>query len=239
MVTIHGTEITTEVRIIDKSKRAYDISIDAHRALEVVLQKDKSKTRFKHLCVRFQSVFYSAYIMMFKFHGSPPTARLNALFMLYSLVLSFELVLSAIFVIHIMNPMSYIWSIGFPYLFILPGLTLIAPFLGIIASLAGSPRMMMVYSSVNATIALVNYPLTLIALIFFKDQAAYIGILFMLFMNKILLSFYGGKVRQHFINPGYGKTEEKMQKYLEKMLQSDASGRFKGFTPAERASALV
>lgn len=35
MVTVSGVQ--TEVRIIDKSKRAYDISVDAHRALEVVL----------------------------------------------------------------------------------------------------------------------------------------------------------------------------------------------------------
>lgn len=170
--------------------------------------------------------------MLFKFHGAPPTHRLNALFMLYSLILSFELVLSAIFVIHIMNPIRYVWSIGFPFLFILPGLTLLAPITGIFASVAGSPRMMMVYSSMNATIALVNYPLTFIALIFFKDQAAYIGILMMLTLNKMLLSFYGGKVRQHFINPGFGKFEEKMQKYLEQMLKADASGRFAGFTPA-------
>lgn len=61
----------------------------------------------------------------------------------------------------------------------------------------------------------------------------------MLFFNKMFLSFFGGKVRQHFKNPAYAKTYEKMQKYLEHSLKADISGRFKDKTPAEKASALV
>lgn len=107
--------------------------------------------------------------MLLKFHGSPPTARLNALFMIYSLVLSFELVLSAVFVIHIMNPLAHIWNIGFAYIFILPGLTLIAPIFGVIATISGSPRALKIYSSMNATLCLLTYPLTIFTLFFFKD----------------------------------------------------------------------
>jgi len=237
MVQIHGTNIQNEVRIVDKSKRAYDISVDSTRALEQVLQKDRKK--FKHICPRINSVFYSLFVLLLKFHGSPPTARLNVLFLLYSMVLSFELVLSIIFLTHLMNPMSSIWNIGFAYLFILPGITILAPILGVIATMAGSPRLMMAYSSMNATMAILNYPLTFIVLCFYEDQAIYIGILVMLWFNKICLSFYGGKVRQHFINPAYAKTLEKMNKHLDQLLKSDSSGRFLGKTPAEKAALLV
>jgi len=121
------------------------------------------------MCARTQSVFYSIFIMLLKYHGSPPVQKLNLLFILYSMVLSFELVLSMIFILHIMNPMSNVWTFGFPYLFVLPFLTLIAPLCGVCATLAGSPGLMKVYSSMNATMALVNYPITLIALFIFKD----------------------------------------------------------------------
>lgn len=166
-VMVHGTNIEREVKIVDKSKRAYDISIESTRLMESVLLKDKK--RFKHVCARTQSVFYSVFIMLFKFHGSPPTARFNALFILYSMVQSFELVLSMIFLLHIMNPISDVWNVGFAYLFILPGLTILAPLFGVIATISASPRLMKVYSSMNATMCLVNYPLCLFSLFFFED----------------------------------------------------------------------
>lgn len=237
MVQIHGTNQTTEVKIVDKSKRAYDISIDSTRALETVLQKDPK--RFKHICPRIRSVFYSAFVLFFKFHGSPPTGSLSVLLLVYSMVLSFELILSLIFLMHIMNPFSLVWSLGFSYLFILPAITVLAPLLGVVATFAGSPRMMMAYSSMNSTMALINYPLTLFTMFFFKDQAIYIGILTMLFFNKMFLSFFGGKVRQHFKNPAYAYTYAKMQKHLEMALKADTSGRFKDKTPAEKAALLV
>lgn len=142
-----------------------------------------------------KSVVYSLYIMLLKFHGSPPTARLNALFMLYSLVMSFELILSAIFLLHIMNPFAHVWNIGFAFLFILPGLTIVAPLFGVVATISGSPRMMMIYSSMNATMCILTYPLTIFTLFFYKDQVEYVGILLLLVFNKIFISFYGGKVR--------------------------------------------
>jgi hypothetical protein len=208
MVMIHGTNEKQEVKIVDKSKRAYDISLESTKALEEVLQKDKK--RFKHICARTQSVFYSVFIMLLKYHGSPPVQKLSLLFILYSMVLSFELVLNMIFMLHIMNPMSNVFTFGFPYLFVLPLITLIAPVMGVVATFAGSPGLLKIYSSMNATMALVNYPLTLIALFFFKDQAAYVGILLLMTFNKVFLSFYGSKIRQHFINPAYAKTQEKM-----------------------------
>lgn len=67
---IHGTNQLNEVKIIDKTKRAYDISIDATRSLETALHKDKK--RCSHICERTKSVFYSLYILALKFHGSPP-----------------------------------------------------------------------------------------------------------------------------------------------------------------------
>lgn len=64
----------------------------------------------------------------------------------------------------------------------------------------------------------------------------------MLMFNKICLSFYGSKVRQHFSNPAFAKTAEKMQKALNDVFEKDMSGRFDKIAhakPADRAAALV
>jgi len=116
----------------------------------------------------------------------------------------------------------------------------IGPVTGLLATFAASPRMLKVYVSMNATMALVNYPLTLLALIIFKDKVFYVGILILLFFNKICLSFYGSKIRQHFANPGYAKNQYKMQKTLVDELAKDPSGRFKRqIDPAEKAASLI
>lgn len=238
MVMIHGTGREEQVQIVDKSKRAFDISVEATRLLEIKLQKEKKHC--KHSCTRLKSVFYSLFILLFKFHGAPPTARLNALFLLYSLVLSFELVLSTVFITHVFNPFRDVWTIGLAYVFVLPGLSIIAPLFGLLATLAASPRMLLIYSSMNATLAIVTYPLTLVTLLFFKDPATYVGILLLLFFNKIFLSFYGGKVRQHFVNPAYAKVCEKMNKELVQMMKEDQTGRFhSGLSKAEKAQVLL
>lgn len=236
-VMIHGQQTTHDIKIIDKSKRAYDTSFESTQLMEKVLLKDKK--RCKHNCARSKSVFYSMWIMLFKLHGSPPTERLNALFMLYAMVVSFELVLSMIFILHIMNPFSNVWNIGFAYLFILPGLTLIAPVWGLIGSLTASNRMLKTYSTMNATMVCLNYPLTVVALWWVRDQTVYVALIFMLIFNKMCLSFYGSKVRQHFANPGYAKTQEKMKDTLYDVMAADVSGRSKGLTAAQRAAKLV
>jgi len=50
-------------------------------------------------------------------------------------------------------------------------------------------------------------------------------VLILLIFNKILISFYGSKVRQHFANPGYAKTQDKMQEILVDLIAADKSGR--------------
>jgi len=60
--------------------------------------------------------------MTFKLHGKPPMNGLNLWFMLFSMSLSFEFVLTMVYLLHILNPISSIWNIGFAFLFILPGL---------------------------------------------------------------------------------------------------------------------
>lgn len=114
---------------------------------------------------------------------------------MYAFFLSLELLLSFVFLVHIANPTSNLWGFGFPYLFIMPGLTVIGPFWGLMAILLGSATMMKSYSNMNVTMIVINYPLTILYLWFAKESIVYVTILLFLILNKITLSYFGSKVR--------------------------------------------
>lgn len=62
-IMIHGDLLGTHVKIIDKSKRAFEVSYDSSRALELALKK--GKPRFSNCCTRIKSVLYSTYLLYF------------------------------------------------------------------------------------------------------------------------------------------------------------------------------
>jgi hypothetical protein len=200
---IHGSQQQHSVKIMDKSKRAYDCSIESTRALELAISKDE---RSCSTCpTRFKSVIYSLWIMFFKTHGPPPRTDLNGWFMLFSFALSLEFLLTVVFILHICNPLTNALHFGLPFLFIMPGLPVIAPLWGLLAVLAGSAQMLTTYSNMNAVLVLVNYPLTIAFLIFEQEPATYLAIVCLLLLNKVGLSFFGSKVRQHYVNPTFAK----------------------------------
>lgn len=180
-------------KIIDKNKRAFDTSVEATRALELALQKDNRKC--ENSCTRLKSVIYSLWILTFKAQGVPPATFINFWFLMYAVAFALELLLTVVFLLHIANPTSNVWGFGFPFLFILPGLPIIAPLWGGLAVLCGSAQMMKSYSNMNATLLVLNYPLTLLYLWLSGEHIVYTTILLFLILNKVLLSAFGCKVR--------------------------------------------
>lgn len=134
-----------------------------------------------------------------------------------------EILLTFVFVLHIANPTSNVWGFGFPFLFIMPGVTIIAPIWGLLAVLLGSAQMMKSYSTMNSTMLALNYPLTLLYLWFAGESLVYATIIFFLALNKVTLSFFGSKVRQHFKNPAFAKNHYKMLETLSDMITLQAS----------------
>jgi len=161
--------------------------------------------------------------MLFKANGRAPTSKLNFWFLMYSVYFSLELLMTMVFILHIMNPISNVFGFGFPFLFVLPGLTIIAPIWGLLAILIGSATMLKSYSNMNATLVVMNYPLTALYLLYSKDNKVYITIIVFLILNKIPISFFGAKVRQHFVNPCFAKNQIKMQETLSDMMTLEAS----------------
>jgi len=192
-IMLHGTSQHHNVKIMDKSKRAYDCSIESTRALEMAITKDDRQC--SNCPTRFKSICYSVWILMFKAHGRAPMSNLNFWFLMFSVTMSLEILLTVVFLLHIVNPLSNVFGFGFPFLFIMPGLTIIAPIWGLSAILCGSATMLKSYSNMNSTMLFLNYPLTLMYLVFAQESPVYAAIIILLILNKVTLSFFGSKVR--------------------------------------------
>lgn len=63
--------------------------------------------------------------------------------------------------------------------------------------------MMKSYSNMNATMLILNYPLTLLYCWFSGEPIVYTTVLLFLILNKVALSAFGCKVRQNFCNPQF------------------------------------
>lgn len=144
--------------------------------------------------------------MLLKRHGMPPLTGLNFWLLGFSMSLSFELLISVIFTTLVVSPMSNLYRFGLAYLCVLPLITMVAPLWGLVATMKGSVLMLKKFSSLNETMMLTNYPLTLLSLWFFSDKPLYSVYIYVLMLNKVTLSFFGSKVRQHFANPSFAST---------------------------------
>ena len=180
---------------------------------------------------------------LFKHHGLPPNKGSRYPYFLgYAIAVALDLLLTVIIVFHLFSPLSNFRFMGHIFFFVLPGMTFGGPLLGIAGCFIGSPGALKLQSSFNTTAVLVNYPLTLIAMLWLASDPFYICVLILLGLNKIAISYTGAKVRQHWINPGFSKNYAKIQDRFRSLIQakSEAKAGIKtGMTAQERASSLV
>ena len=193
-IFIHGTKTSKQVKIVDKSKRAFEISNESTQALELSLAKPRDGLKFK--CQRVTGFFYALWILLFKHHGLPPKKGSRyPYFLAYAFFVGFDLLLTVVYCVHIFSPISNFQIIGLPFLFFLPGMALFGPLFGVIGSFIGSPGALKLQSSFNSTAVLVNYPVTLVVMMMNGSDPFYMAVLILLCFNKIPLSYTGAKIR--------------------------------------------
>jgi len=130
--------------------------------------------------------------LLLKNHGKLPAKEsLNRWFVFYSLAFSLDILFTLVFLVHIANPIKNVWTFGFVFLFIQPGITIIAPLWGFLAIAFGSAPMMKSYSNMNSSMVVINYPLTIVAMVYMKGPTFYIFVIILLMLNKVLVSFFG------------------------------------------------
>lgn len=230
-----------QVKIIDKSKRAYDISHDAIESFELALRKPKRKC--SHKMVKCRGWWYALWVLFFKHHGIPPKSGTRYQYFLgFSIFIALDALLTFHLVVHMFQPMSNWKLYGIPYFFMLPGMTVLGPICGILACLIASASLLKFMGSVNATAVLMNYPLTFALMVLKNDEPFYVSLVILLWFNKIAISFFGAKVRQHLINPGFcrnaEKIEERFNSYIQAKQEVDA-GVKPGMSAEERAASLA
>lgn len=219
-IYIYGSsESSRSVKIVDKSKRAFDISNDAVKSLELTLRKSRSSC--KHKMLRFRGFLYAFWVLCFKHHGIPPKAGTRYTYFLgFAIFIALDTLLTAITTMHMFHPLDNWKSIGIPFFFIMPTVSMLGPLAGILGCIFGSPKLLKLQASANATAVLLNYPLTLAIMFWIKDEPFYIALVVMLWFNKICLSFFGAKVRQHLINPGFCRNETKIEDRFNVFVQA-------------------
>lgn len=58
------------VKLVDKTKRAFSISIESSKAFELAIRKPRRK--WKHYITRIRSFAYGVFLLLMKHHGKPP-----------------------------------------------------------------------------------------------------------------------------------------------------------------------
>lgn len=241
-IFIHGAGVSKQVKIIDKSKRAFEISNESTKALEISLAKPRNSCVFK--MQKIQGMLYALWILLFKHHGLPPKKGSRyPYFFAFAFFVGVDLLLTVIFCVHVFSPLSNFKIIGIPFMLILPGGTLLGPICGVVGSFCGSAATLKLQSGFNSTAVLVNYPLTLVVMLCStSSDPFYIAVLILLWFNKITLSYTGAKIRQHWLNPGFSKNFDKIQdrfRSLVKTKKEVEAGIKPGMSAQERASSLV
>ena len=97
-------------------------------------------------------------------------------------------------------------------------------------------------SSLNASAALVNFPLTLAVMAYHKDEPFYIATLCTLWFIKFFVSYFSSKVRTHLANPTYTRNTEKIEERYQTLIHAKEDimdGIKPGMSQSERASSLV
>jgi len=136
-VYAHGSDKEgVAVKIVDKSKRAYDISADAVKSFELTISKPRNSCKYS--CRGINAWFYSLFILCFKFHGKPPAKINSSTFsLIYSFLLAMDILLTVNIGFHIFLPFDN-WKIyGVPFLGFYPAVTVLGPIVGVIGSFLG------------------------------------------------------------------------------------------------------
>lgn len=141
-VFIYGSgDSSSKVKIVDKSKRAFDISNDAVKSLELTLRKPRSTC--KHKMLRFRGFWYALWVLCFKHHGIPPKAGTRfSYFLGFAIFIALDTLITAITCMHMFHPLTNWRTLGIPYFFLAPGASLLGPLTGIIGCIVASPRLL-------------------------------------------------------------------------------------------------
>lgn len=190
------------IKLVDKTRRAFSISIESSKAFELAIRKPRKK--LKHAVTRLRAKLYSVYLLLAKHHGSPPGSKdLSFVFAFFAACVALDFMLLINYTLHIMVPVSNFYSFGWVFMFIIFGVPYFSPLLAFVAALNGSPQLLQTVGNMNSLMICVNIPLTLVVSYIKNDDPVYFLQLLMMVAVKVFVSQSSAKVRMFLINPRY------------------------------------
>jgi hypothetical protein len=182
------------VKLVDKTRRAFSISIESSKAFELAIRKPRNKC--KHTVTRIKAVLYGLYLFLMKQQGSPPKSRnLNFLFMVYSGLLSLDILILSNYTLHLFLPYTNFLNFGWVFMFLIFLVAYTGPTVAFVASLKGSPYLMKLSSHMNSLTIMCNIPLVLIVSFYYDEDSIYFVVLALMVIVKMGLSGSSAKVR--------------------------------------------
>jgi hypothetical protein len=228
------------VKLVDKTRRAFSISIESSKAFELAIRKPRNKC--KHTMTRIRAHIYGMYLLLVKHHGKPPgSTNLTPFFVAFAAVLSIDIMLLINFTFHLFLPVSNMHKFGWVFCCLYFGVPYLSPIIAVAASITGDPQLLKQTGNLNSLEITVNIPLTIAASMYYDDDPVFILFLVLMIWFKVALSGVSAKVCQNLINPRYAKNQVKLKKILkrqkekmrkrEEILGKEASNQIEGIGP--------
>jgi hypothetical protein len=181
------------VKLVDKSRRAFSVSIESSKAFELAIRKPRTKP--KHIVTKIRAFFYGIFLLLVKHHAKPPTRHdLTVFFVLMSAIVGLDIMVLINFMYHIFLPPTNFEHFGFAFFFLYPFIPLLSPIFTILACILGSPTLLRTVGNLNATMVLFNIPLTMIFAYNSNDDPQYLLLLLFMIFIKVAISGISAKV---------------------------------------------
>jgi len=205
------------VKLVDKSLRAFSISIDSSKEFELAIRKPRNK--IKHHVNACRTSIYGLWLLFTKHHGSPPEARdLSSFFILYATILAIDILMLISFTFYCFLEDNFS-SFGWAFFFLHFGVPYFAPFIAFVSAITGNESLMKTSGHLNTMTVLFNYPITIAFLICKKDDLVYIFQLVIMLVCKFAINAVGAIIRQYLRNPRFSKNKSKIFKLIKRQRE--------------------
>ena len=136
-IYIHGSGSSRKVKIVDKSKRAFEISHQSTEALEISLQKPRKTCKYQFQ--KLKGFLYAIYILLFKHNGLPPKKGSRyPYFLAFAFFVAIDILLTVLVSFHIFSPSENFYKFGITFYLMCPLMTF-GPQLGTVSCFSGNP----------------------------------------------------------------------------------------------------
>lgn len=199
-------------QLVDKSIRAFSVSVESAKAFELALRKPRRKN--KHKVIEVKKYMYQAFMLFHKHMGQPvETNDFTWYFVAYSAILAVDIMLLFNMAINCGAGVNY-YNFGWAYWILPPFAAFLSACFGIAAAIEGSISFLKTVGNFNVQLVIFTIPLTILLVFLNNDDPMYVIILFFILVVKCVLSGIAAQVGHIFLNPKFLENENKLKRIM-------------------------